>query len=601
MPELCKLYGKPRQDPVARLEPAEVLALEIVSQKKRNEWRTSLSVGQERRIGRVPPAVARGLRPMLALDFGTCTTLAALLDVDGGVHLVPAQDGRAFVPSVVNFDTDWDYVVGGEALELDRLRPAGTAWYPKRALGSPTGFTIYDKSLTAEFVSSLILRSVQKNAEEFVGEPIRNVVASYPASFSIAQTNALQQALDLAGLDVARFVPEPSASGLLGPEGDPKRIEEGLIVDIGGGTLDVAVFENAEGVTEIMATQGDGRLGGIDYDEALENLLLQRVRTHLGTDSLPPFVRNQVRREAMRAKHVLSTRDSCEVIISDLEAEGGAYHDLQLRLDRSSFEEAVSHLDQRVSEAIMAVMRERLRDIRDPQAVPHDRQVVAALRELTHVMLCGQGTRLPSLIRTISSLTPAPLITSYQNDAVVQGLARQAAVLQGLNRYQLLLDSLQQGIGVLVESEPRRGGPNPTLAQADEANTLVLDLVVKGTTIPTKHSENVDLGSHKPDATYRLRVVELKSPWSAMGSTPLGIIEFQSSSHPTVEITCDVDANATILLQLKDPKGSWSRSVVLNRASYPVVESIVDQRLTGTLDETRRSDRNQASSSFRGW
>jgi molecular chaperone DnaK len=538
---------------------------------------------------------------MLALDFGTCTTLAALLDVDGGVHLVPAQDGRAFVPSVVNFDTDWDYVVGGEALELDRLRPAGTAWYPKRALGSPTGFTIYDKSLTAEFVSSLILRSVQKNAEEFVGEPIRNVVASYPASFSIAQTNALQQALDLAGLDVARFVPEPSASGLLGPEGDPKRIEEGLIVDIGGGTLDVAVFENAEGVTEIMATQGDGRLGGIDYDEALENLLLQRVRTHLGTDSLPPFVRNQVRREAMRAKHVLSTRDSCEVIISDLEAEGGAYHDLQLRLDRSSFEEAVSHLDQRVSEAIMAVMRERLRDIRDPQAVPHDRQVVAALRELTHVMLCGQGTRLPSLIRTISSLTPAPLITSYQNDAVVQGLARQAAVLQGLNRYQLLLDSLQQGIGVLVESEPRRGGPNPTLAQADEANTLVLDLVVKGTTIPTKHSENVDLGSHKPDATYRLRVVELKSPWSAMGSTPLGIIEFQSSSHPTVEITCDVDANATILLQLKDPKGSWSRSVVLNRASYPVVESIVDQRLTGTLDETRRSDRNQASSSFRGW
>ena len=609
VPELCKLYGKPRQDPVARMEPAEVLALEIVSQKKRNEWRTSLRVGEERRIGRVPPAAARGLRPMLALDFGTCTTLAAVLDMDSDVHVVPAQDGRAFVPSVVNFDTNWDYVVGGEALELDRMRPTGTAWYPKRGLGSPTGFTIYDKSLTAEFVSSLILRSVQKNAEEFVGEPIRNVVASYPASFSIAQTNALQQALDLAGLDVVRFIPEPSASGLLGPEGSPRRIEDMLIVDIGGGTLDVAVYENSDGVSEVKATYGDGRLGGIDYDEALENLLLERVRAHLGTDTLPPFVRNQVRREAMRAKHVLSTRDACEVIISDLEGDGGAYHDLQLRLDRSSFEQAVKHLDLRVADAIMAAMRERLGA--DPQSGRRDRELIAALRELKHVMLCGQGTRLPSLVRTISSITPAPLITSYQNDAVVQGLARQAGILQGLRKNQLLLDTLQQGIGILVESEldPGEDGVDESsasfigrLAQVDNANTLVVDLLSKGDTIPTIGWGTLILGGHEPDATYRLRVVELKSPWASLGFTPLGIIEFQGSSNDTVEIRCDVDANATIELRVGTPGSpdagdlnvAWFRTVVLNRVNYLGLESIIDQRLTGTLDEAGHSARSQA-------
>ncbi|GAA1557531.1 Hsp70 family protein [Kribbella sancticallisti] len=584
VPELCKLYGKPRQDPVARLEPAEVLALEIVSQTKRSEWRTSLSVGIERRAGRVPPAPIRGLRPKLALDFGTSTTLAALLDSQGRMHAVPAADGRPFVPSVVNFDTDWDYVVGGEALELDRLRPEGTVWYPKRGLGSPLGFTVHDKSLTAEFVCSLIVRSAVKNAEEFLGEPVRGVIASYPASFSIAQTNALQQVLDLAGLEVMRLVPEPSASGMIGPEGSPYVLEDMLIVDIGGGTLDVAVYENAEGVTEVKATHGDGRLGGIDYDEALEKLLLRRVEAQLGSAPLSPFVRNQVKREAMRAKHVLSARESCEVIISDVEGEGGTYHDLQFQVDRAAFETAVRHLDLRVSESIMAVMRERLLRSRVPDTIPSDHDVISALRGLKHVMLCGQASRLPSLVRAISSVTPAPLITSYQNDAVLQGLAAQAGVLEGLRTDQLLLDTIQQGIGVLVESDPGTEGTLPRLARTDEANTVVLDLLRKGTTVPTRRSERVELGGHQPDVTYRLRLVELKSPWSSMGFTPLGVVEFKCPS-PAVEVVCDVDANSTMVLHLRDTPGRWERRLLLNRTSGNGLESIVDQRLTGTLDE----------------
>ncbi|WP_109505512.1 Hsp70 family protein [Nocardioides speluncae] len=590
VPELCHLYGKPRQDPVARLEPAEVLALEIVSQAKRNQWRTSLSVGEERRPARVPTSTTPGLQPTLALDFGTCNTLAAVLDSKGEMHVVPGPDGRSHVPSVVNFDSDWDYVVGADAIELDRLRPAGTVWYPKRELGSPTQFTIHDKSLTAEFVCSLILRSVRRNAEEFIGAPIEAVVASYPASFSIAQSNALQQAMDLAGLKVMRFLPEPSATGYLGPD---TGYEWALIIDLGGGTLDVSVYElgiDDDGFTlsEIKATQGDGRLGGIDYDEALEELLRRQVRQRLGTAELPPFVRNQVCREAVRAKHVLSTRDSCEVLVADVEAEGGD-GDLLLRIDRASFEEITQPLNRRVADSIFAVVREALAYGAVLDEPSSDTLVVQALRGIKHVLLCGQGTRVPSLIKTVGSMTPATVISTFQNDAVVQGLAQQVGVLRGHRKDQLLLDVLQQGIGVLVErTDPKAAA---RMAYNDEANTEVLTIVAKGTTIPTKRTEIIDLLNHEAGRTYRIRVVEIRTPWAGLGTEPIGILEYQSGSKGELEITCEVDANSTILLTI-GPPGGKGRTVVLNRANWPGYESILDQRLTGSLEEAGHADQD---------
>jgi molecular chaperone DnaK (HSP70) len=232
----------------------------------------------------------------------------------------------------------------------------------------------------------------------------------------------------------------------------------------------------------------------------------------------------------------------------------------------------------------MAVMRERLwREI--GSGVPSDAEVIHALRRLKHVLLCGQSTRIPSLARTIGSLTPAPVISEFQNDAVVRGLSYQLGILRGFRKDQLLLDNMQQGIGVLVASTATKEA-GPRLAYLDEANTHVLTLVDKGTTIPTKRSEVLHLEEHAADRTYRLRVVELKSPWPDRGRRmPLGIIEFRSPAGDTVEVTLDVDANSVMLLTVTDRGSGKTRTVVLNRPTYPDTESIVDQRLTGTLDE----------------
>ena len=205
--QLCRQYGKPTQHPTARLEPDEVLALDIVSASRRNEWRTHVRLGREVRLGRTPRREGElQSRPAVGVDLGTCNSLVGLLAPSGDVEILPVGGGRSVVPSVVNFDRNLDYVVGWAALDADRTRPEGSVFYPKRDLGTPTQYAIHDRSLTPEFVCSLLLRSMRQSAEERLGQPITAVVASYPAAYGIAQVNALRAAYDLAEWHVDRFV-----------------------------------------------------------------------------------------------------------------------------------------------------------------------------------------------------------------------------------------------------------------------------------------------------------------------------------------------------------------------------------------------------------
>jgi len=303
VPELCRAYGKPLQQPVARLEPAEVLGLEIISAQLRNIWRSNLDVRDERRLGAVPRSDVGGSTAAIGVDFGTCNSLVARFVADGSIDLVRSPSGRKMVPSVVNFDRDLSYVVGWEALDADSTRPEGSVFYPKRWLGTPAQFEVYDKSLTPEFVCSLILRSLKRNTEEYLGS-VGSVVASYPASYSIAQSNALRTAFDLAGYDVARFVSEPAVSAYLPvPGGKPDDEATMLVVDLGGGTLDVSVVERGEGVEEIKSTSGDGYLGGLDYDDALVEYVRDRVCELAEVNPpLSPYVEAEIRRESARRR-----------------------------------------------------------------------------------------------------------------------------------------------------------------------------------------------------------------------------------------------------------------------------------------------------------
>lgn len=598
VPAMCRLHGKPEQNPTARLEPVEVLDLEVVSEARRNAWRDGVSVGAERRPAAVPQTPLVGLRPYLALDFGTCSTLTRVLDADGVMHVVPDADGHAEVPSVVSFDENWDYVVGSRAVALDAVRPEGTVWYPKRTLGGPSEFNVFDRSLPAEFVCSLVLRHARRNAEEFLGTPVESVLAAYPASFTIAQSNALRRAFELADLDVQRFVPEPSVDGYLTPETPFRDMKKTLVVDLGGGTLDVAIVEHSEGVVEVRATHGDGRLGGVDYDDALIDDLTRLVTTSNAGAAVTPYQLKTVTNEARRAKHVLSSQDTCDIYIPGTADHGGDIPDVHQRIDREFFERITEPLNRRLAAAVTSVVRESLFDPRRPDAVPADADVTSTLRELHAVVLCGQATRVPSLISTIESLSPALIVKDHERDAVVRGLAQQVGVLTGLRKDLLLLDTQQSGIAILVSD---KSGPvsGAILSPDDDLNTRQWTLLQKGASIPCTVKTHLTPQTPDPDQTLRLRIVENKSLWELDAPHHVGVVELALPSAG-VELTIDVDANAMITLTLSTPAhdsptdasttspaqiGS-TRKIVLNRVTPPPgCESIFDQRLTGSIDE----------------
>ena len=418
VPELCTAYGKPLQQPTARLEPAEVLALDIVSEARRNEWRTHVRIGSEtrfapprRRVGDLPERLAVGV------DFGTCNTLVGLLGPTGEVEILPTATGRSMLPSVVNFDRDLNHVVGWEALDADRTRPEGTVFYPKRDLGTPRQYAVHDRSLTPELVCSLILRSVRRTAEEHLGREVPSVVASFPAAFGLAQRNALREAFDLAGWHVDRYVSEPAVSAYL--RRTSLEVEETdelfLVVDLGGGTLDVSLIESGSGVVEVKATAGDDHLGGLDYDDAIADFARERLVTFFGERELPAYVEASIRREAQRAKHLLSTDESAVLVVSDVEVKPGRVVDVPIHLDRATLGTVTGDLDARV-------LREVDRAFGAagvPDAVPD------------YVLLTGQGTKMPSLRAGIERRVRAPVLDDYQDDAVVTGLPRQPGCSPG--------------------------------------------------------------------------------------------------------------------------------------------------------------------------
>lgn len=577
VPQLCRTLGKPLQQPAARLEPAEVLDLEIVSGTLRKSWRNEVKVGDERRPARVPRSTHGRRHRLLGIDLGTCKSFIAGYVGPTEIELVPTLAGSPIMPSTVNFDRELNYVVGSLAVEADFVRPEGSVFYPKRWLGTAHQFQVYDRSLTPEFVCSLILRSLRANAEEYLGMPIGPVVASYPASYSIAQANALRKAYELADLQVARYLAEPALAALV-----PRPANLGdddntvLVVDLGGGTLDVSVVESGDGVEEIKATAGDGRLGGLDYDAAIADYIRDQVIAARELDTaLPPYLEAQIRREADRAKLVLSSHGSHLVVVPEVEIAAGRYRNLSVFLDEGIIGQVIGALNSRVLRTVQTAC--------DAARIYYDRnrgvRVTGPPVRFDYVLLAGQGTKVPSLRAAIAGYARAPVIDDYQDDAVIRGLAIQAAVMTGQHREQLLLDAMQTGIGVIVQSMPE--GRDPRLSTNDRHNETVLTLVEKGTSYPTKRSEVLQIEGTAD--TVQLRVVELPVAWSTTEQLPLGVVEFAVPASRQVEVIVDVDAKPVIMLTLKDDHGE--RRILLNRPATGDAESIMDQRLTGSLEE----------------
>jgi molecular chaperone DnaK (HSP70) len=545
VPALASAHGKPTQQPHSRVEPLGVQQLEIVSARKRNEWRAATPIGAERRPRSVQRAVPPDtvIDPLVAVDFGTSYSVVSWYRPDGEVLLLPGPDGRPLVPSVVHFLPDLDYLVGGPAVEADPYRPAATIRHVKRALGTSTSYQVEGRSIAPELAASLVLRSLRRNAEEALGTPVRRCLASHPANFTLRQIEALERAFALADFHVLRMIGEPNVAALLIDQTSGRGDVSCLVVDLGGGTFDVALVESGEGVAEIRNTAGSNEVGGLDFDLAVMTYAERELReTHGWAGELTPAVRDKLRREAERAKRDLGRREATTLLLQDLEDGTRGLVDISIDIDRTQFRAISAHLNDEIRATLISAL----------SRLDFGYTAKQWLATGGVVLLAGQGAKIFTVREQIENVLPGvPVLSKYQETAVVQGLGLQCGVLTGGAKDLLLLNTLRFGVGVRCQNiDTRTRGVNELSEHAvspdPSRNREVIQVLDSSTTIPTYRFEGLRL-TGQPGTLHELEIVEL--PLSA--DLVLGRIPAVATGNK-IELRVDVDASGIVIFIVKD-------------------------------------------------
>ncbi len=576
VPQVARAAGKPVQEPYSRVEPLELQRLEIVSALKSNQWRAATPIGAERRPHRAQRAiVSAAANPIVAIDLGTSYSAVSLSNSESTI-VIPGTDGRLLVPSVVHFLPGLEYLVGSPAVEADQYRPEGTVREVKRALGTSRNFDVDGRSIAPEFVASLIIRSLRRNAEEDLGMPVHRCLASYPANFSLAQRNALEHAFQLADLDIMRMIAEPNVAAMTIGQARPTWQGPCLVVDLGGGTFDVAVVgyddpgRDGQSVCDLRAVAGSNQVGGMDFDAVLMDYAAAAVCEQAGRDiGSDLHVMWQLRREAQRAKRALGTQPATTMLIQDVEAGMRGFQDISVHIDRDLFR----HLTARLNDEIRLILLQVMDAWQDEVRIYPERAPL--------VLLAGQGTKIFTVREQLEALDlGAEFVTHFQETAVIHGLGRQAGVLSGEVRTTLLLDLLHRGVGVRclrtkegTVASGSRDGQDEDLVEIDsdpKLNTTTYEIVPRRTTIPTRRTVRARLAATRREPVTIDLVEFLDSR-----PVPIGTVQLPGSSATRdAELTIDVEADTTIVLEVKDLGSKEVHRYQLNNLHHLIAEPV---------------------------
>lgn len=486
---------------------------------------------------------------IVAIDFGTSFSLAAVSALDGTVHFIPDQGGKVLVPSVVFCESNGNYSVGRVGSLSSSVGRRPDVEHSKRLIGTTKSLLLDGQFLSPQLASSLIIRSLRQNVEDSLGVYPTRCMTAYPANFSIAQQNALLEAFTMAGLSVMRMVGEPNIAAIL--IANLRRDVEAtyLVVDLGGGTFDVAVVEYGDLICEIRAVGGDNDLGGVDYDEALAAEALARIANEFEVDA-HEVDRNVLLHEAQRVKHSLTTRESAGFSFA-FEAHAQINY-FEWEVSREEFRLLTAPLNDRVRQVVSTALSESY-------AVQVDA-----------VIFTGQGTRIFTIAEVISTLNlPADIIDTYREDAVARGLATYSQVLSGISdgEVPLLLDLSHRRIGLRLSGRERYGSrKDGWFYRADKVLGTQSDietLIEKFTIVPTKKSTAV-VFEGRPHSDIDLVLVEESQ--AALGESVIGHIclEAEGPSH-MLELEVDIDANGIVVLFVTNKEARMLAPVQVNQ------------------------------------